>query len=242
MRPQQPFSTLKPQVVLGVAAHPDDLDFGAGATLAAFAKDGAAVHYLQLTDGCKGTADPKISSEQLTRIRQQEQQKACEIIGGRDVRFLKHCDGELEVTLQLKAKIVKVIRELRPDVVITTDPTMVYAVTYGILNHTDHRAAGQATLDAIYPLARDHLAFPELNDQGLAPHKVTTVLLLNFETQNYYVDITDTLETKLQAVAAHDSQISDLPEMQQLFTGMAEQAGEQAGCRYAEGFVRIDIR
>jgi len=236
------FEPLNPRVVLGIAAHPDDLDFGAGGTLAAFAAQGAAVHYLQLTDGCKGSSDPITNCKKVAKIRQQEQLQACKIIGGKSVQFLNHIDGELQATMALKEQIVKVIRELKPDVVITTDPTMIYAATYGVIDHSDHRAAGQATLDAVYPLARDHLAFPKLLKQGYEPHKVKTILLTNFEHKNYYLDITNTLDTKLQAAAAHASQIDDLESLQQAFTVMAEQDGRQAGCKFAEGFVRIDVR
>jgi LmbE family N-acetylglucosaminyl deacetylase len=236
------FEPLTPKVVLGIAAHPDDLDFGAGGTLATFAKQGAAVHYLQLTDGCKGSSDPKADCKKIAKMRQQEQLDACDIIGGKSVEFLRYTDGELAVTMELKEAIVRVIRKLKPDVVITTDPTMVYATTYGVVNHPDHRAAGQATLDAVYPLARDHLAFPKLLKQGYEPHKVKTILLTNFEHKNYYVNITDALQTKLQAAAAHASQVDDIAALQHAFTRMAERDGATAGHTYAEGFVRIDVR
>lgn len=235
------FTDLHPKIVLGVAAHPDDLDFGAGGTLATFAKQGANVYYLQLTDGGKGTSDPNISSSQISKLRRQEQLNACEIIGGSGVHFLDHPDGELEVTHSLKEEIVRTIRTLKPDVVITTDPTMVYDEDWGIINHTDHRAAGQATLDAVYPLARDHLSFPGLYAEGLTPHKVKTVLLTNFSSHNFYVDITDSLETKFAAAQAHASQVKDFEQLKRMFTEVAAKHGKQAGCKYAEGFVRLDI-
>ncbi|MDB5169835.1 MAG: LmbE family protein [Candidatus Saccharibacteria bacterium] len=240
MKPQT-FADLKPKIVLGIAAHPDDLDFGAGGTLAAFAKQGAEVHYLQLTDGGKGSSDPNMTSAEIIKIRQNEQQAACQAIGGTSVHFLNHPDGELEVTMALKEEIVKVIRTIKPDVVITTDPTMVYDAEYGIINHSDHRAAGQAALDAVYPLARDHLALPKLYAEGYQPHKVKTVLMTNFTGHNFFVDITDSLETKFAAVKAHASQIQDYDRLKQLFTGMAEKHGQAAGCQYAEGFVRLDV-
>jgi LmbE family N-acetylglucosaminyl deacetylase len=240
MKPQS-FTPLAPKVVLGIAAHPDDLDFGAGGTLAAFAKQGAAVYYLQLTDGGKGSSDPHMTSDRIRDIREQEQHDACNIIGGKEVHFLRHPDGELSVTLELKEQIVRVIRSLKPDVVITTDPTMVYDERYGIINHTDHRAAGQAALDAVYPLARDHLAFPHLAKEGLAPHKVKTVLLTNFSHHNFYVDIANVLDIKLAAVRAHASQIKDLADPNKMFTDVAARNGQAANCTYAEGFVRLDM-
>ncbi len=240
MNPQS-FTELQPKVVLGIAAHPDDLDFGAGGTLAAFAKQGAKVHYLQITDGGKGSADPSVTTDEIVKTRQQEQLAACEAIGGTGVQFLRHPDGELEVTLALKEEIVRVIRTLKPDVVITTDPTVIYDERTGMVNHSDHRAAGLATLDAVYPLARDHLACPKLITEGLAPHKVKTVLMTNFSHQNYFINITDVLDSKFAAVKAHASQIKDYEAMKQLFTEVATRMGEKAGYTYAEGFVRLDM-
>lgn len=239
---QTKFSPLKPRVVLGVAAHPDDLDFGSSGTMAKFAAGGAEVHYLILTDGSKGTADEKLKPEQLTNMRQKEQQAALEAVGGKQVHFLNYCDGELEVTLQLKKDIVRVIRELRPDVVITMDPTIIYSTNRGIINHPDHRAAGQATLDAVYPLARDPLAFPELAEEGLKPHKTPVVLLNNFEKHNFVVDISDTFDNKLAALKAHGSQIADMSRVESWLRPMAEKVGEEAGFKLGEGFIRLDIR
>src|SRR6185369_4911730 len=142
----------------------------------------------------------------------------------------------------VKRDIARVIRRVKPDVVITMDPSVLYVAERGIVNHPDHRAAGQAALDAAYPLARDHLSFPELLEEGLQPHKTPTLLLVNFEKPNYYVDIADTLQTKLDALCTHASQISDPEGASALVRSWAEAAGNTAGVRYAEGFVRIDIR
>jgi len=232
---------LKPRIVLGVAAHPDDLDFSAAGTMAKFAREGAEVHYLILTDGGKGTADTHLSSQELTAIRHKEQQAACKALGCTDVQFLDYPDGGLEVTMQLKKDIVKAIRTVRPDVVITMDPTMVYAVGRGFINHPDHRAAGQATLDAVFPLARDHLAFPELYEAGYKPHKTATVLLTNFERNEYFVDISNTIEQKIAALAAHSSQVSDIATIQKRMKDLAASLGKEHGYEYAECFVRVDI-
>lgn len=238
---QKDFYDLKPSVVLGIAAHPDDLDFGAGGSLAYFASIGAEVYYLQLTDGGKGSNDPAMTPDKLTDIRQKEQESACNIIGGKGVTFLQHPDGGLEVTMELKKQIIAEIRRLKPDLVVTTDPTMVFDSERGIINHPDHRAAGQATLDAVYPLARDRLSFPELEHDGLLPHKVRTVLLTSFSDANYYQDITNTLKTKLDAAAAHASQIGDIAGFQTMLSDHAEQTGKRANYTYAEGFKRIDV-
>ena len=235
------FPPLMPNVVLGIAAHPDDLDFGAAATMAKFAAMGADVHYLILTDGSKGSDDRSVTTQQLIEIRQKEQRAAVKAIHGKSVEFLNYPDGELVITLDLKKDIVSVIRRLRPDVVITMDPSVIYSETRGMINHPDHRAAGQAALDAVFPLARDHLAFPDLDAGGLAPHKVKTVLLTNFNRQNFFMDVSDTLELKWQALKSHASQIQDVQTIKKRFTAMAAANGQVIGCRYAEGFIRLDL-
>lgn len=227
--------------MLGVAAHPDDLDFGAAGSMAAWAAAGAKCYYLILTNGNKGTADTKVSPDKLIAARQREQRAAAKLLGVSDVFFADYEDGALEVTMALKRDIVRVIRKLRPDTVVTMDPSMLYSVDSGFINHPDHRAAGQATLDAVYPLARDHLAFPELLAEGFKPHKVETVLLSNFDKQNFYVDISKTIDKKLAALAAHISQMPDLTATQARMRELARNFGTQANCAYAEAFLRIDI-
>lgn len=235
------FLPLKPTVVLGVAAHPDDLDVGAGGTIAYFASQGAEIHYLILTDGGKGSDDPAMTSAMLTEIRHKEQQAALEIVGGKSITFLDYPDGELEVTMELKKQIVKSIRDIKPDVVITMDPTVVYAAERGIINHPDHRAAGQATLDAVFPLARDRLTFPELYEAGFEPHKTNTILLVNFTDSNFAVDITESFDKKIQALKAHPSQFGDM-EGSTWVRDMASEQGQKSGYELAETFMRIDIR
>ncbi len=235
------FPELKPKVVLGIAAHPDDLDFGSAGTMAALAANGADVHYLILTDGSKGTSDTKLSQAQLITMREEEQRAALKILGGKTVTFLGYPDGGLEVTLDLKRDIVRVIRQIKPDVVVTMDPSMIYSAERGFINHPDHRAAGQAALDAVFPLARDHLSFPELYKQGHLPHKTKTVLLNNFNNSNYYVDISGTFSKKLAALRAHTSQIPNIDELEGYMREIAMDIGKQASYPMAEAFVRIDL-
>jgi LmbE family N-acetylglucosaminyl deacetylase len=235
------FSPLQPKIVLGVAAHPDDLDFGASGTLAKYAAQGAKVYYLLLTDGSKGSEDRTLASDQLVKIRQQEQRAAIKAIDATNVEFLNYPDGMLEVTMDVKRDIVKAIRTLKPDVVVTMDPGMLYMPERGFINHPDHRAAGQATLDAVFPLARDHLSFPELCEAGYEPHKVATILLINFTNNNYYEDITATLDKKFAALNEHTSQIGDMDMVRQRFTDMAATTGAKAGYKFAESFLRIDV-
>ncbi len=238
----QDFPELKPKVVLGIAAHPDDLDFGASGTMAKYAKAGAEVHYLILTDGSKGSSDLKMSPLDLVKLRETEQRAAVEIIGGKSVEFLGFPDGGLEVTMELKKQIARVIRSIKPDVVITMDPSMLYSSKRGFINHPDHRAAGQATLDAVFPLARDHLSFPELFADGYAPHITPTILLINFDKNNFAIDVTDTFETKIAALKAHTSQVPNIEEVRGFMTAIASENGQQAGYKLAEAFLRIDIR
>ncbi len=235
------FAVLKPKIVLGVAAHPDDLDVTSSGTMALFAEEGAQVHYLILTDGSKGTKDRGLSTKKLTETREKEQQAALEAVGGKSITFLDYPDGYLEVSMDLKKAIVKVIRTICPDVVITMDPSVIYSLERGMINHPDHRACGQATLDAIYPLARDHLAFSELDKLGLKPHITKTVLLTNFDNHNYIVDISKTYSKKVAALRAHASQFKDFDGLESRFKSMAENVGRQAGYSLGESFIRIDL-
>jgi LmbE family N-acetylglucosaminyl deacetylase len=233
--------TFVPKRVLAIGAHADDIDVMAAGTMAAWAEAGARVEYLIITDGSKGTSDRGITSEELRETRRNEQREAAKLLGVKSCHFLSYKDGELEVTIDLKRDIVRLIRKVKPDTVVVMDPTQVYSTEPGIINHPDHRAAGQATLDAVYPLARDHLSFPELLDEKLEPHKVQHVFLTNYTSHNFLVDICDSFETKLAALEKHASQFNDQQQLRTWLTKSARQLGKEAGCRYAESFVRIDL-
>jgi LmbE family N-acetylglucosaminyl deacetylase len=230
---------LAPTVVLGVAAHPDDLDFMAAGTIASFARAGAACYYLILTDGSSGSKDRNIAPADLAYLRRAEQRAAGACIGLVDVFFRDYRDGLLEVSLPVKRDICRVIRRVKPDLVITADPSVLFAPTLGFINHPDHRAAGQATLDAVFPLARDHLSFPELLHEQLEPHETAHILLSNMLAPNFAIDITDTLDQKLAALAEHKSQINE--STGRFVASRAAQTGKDFGYSYAEGFVRIDV-
>ncbi len=231
----------QPQVILGVAAHPDDLEFGIGGSVAKWTAKGTNAYYLILTDGSKGTSDRNLPSKKLTAMRQEEQRAAAKLLGVTDVFFLGYEDGLLENTSAVKCDIARKIRELKPDTVLTMDPSVLYVAERGMINHPDHREAGQATLDAVYPLARDHLSFPELLEDGLQPHIVTTVLLVGFGKANFYVDITDSFDQKIAAMCAHASQFGDPTKAAKMLHEWASKAGKSAGCKYAEGFIRINL-
>ena len=242
MEPRK-FNELKPKVVLGIAAHPDDLDFGASGSMARWARDGAKCYYVLCTDGSKGSDDPNLTSADLIRIRKDEQEKAAKILGLEKVFYLDHEDGLLENTIELKRQLVRIIREVKPDVMVTMDPSTLYMPEQGYINHPDHRAASQAALDAIFPLSRDRLSFPELAAAGYAAHKTPTVLLMSFgRGSNFWVDISETLEQKLAALKAHDSQGAGSEETQAMVASWTAQAGQEHGkMKHAEGFIRLDV-
>lgn len=232
------------KIILAVGAHADDIDIGCSGTIAKWIKEGAQAFYLVLTDGSKGSEDPKISDKELTKIRKSEQQKAADILGVRQVFFLDFVDGELENTPALRKQIVKIIRQIKPTTVICWDPTLYYDESRMFVNHPDHRKAGEATLDSVYPFARNARTFPELLDEGLEPHVVEELLLINFSKANYFVDISNTIDKKLEALAYHQSQFSDIKKFAEIIRQMNKKAGQKAKpkMKYAEGFVRIALR
>jgi len=229
-----------PKIVLGIAAHPDDLDFSASGSFAKWANDGAKIYYLIITDGSKGTDNRKLTQKQLIKIRRDEQINAAKTVGAEDVFFLNYPDGMLEVTMELKRDIVRIIRTVRPDTVVTMDPTVLYELGWNFINHSDHRAAGQAAIDAVFPLARDFLVFPELHqNENLEPHKVKNLLLVNFTKANFTVDISSTIDKKLAALRQHKSQISE--DNIKMVTDRSQRIAEDDGFKYAERFVKIEV-
>jgi LmbE family N-acetylglucosaminyl deacetylase len=158
-----------------VAAHPDDADFGAAGTAALLAQSGWEVRYVVVTDGSKGSDDPQFTTETLIETREREQRAAGKLLGIEDVRFLGFTDGELVYSRELLGAITREIREFQPFAVYTHDPEPVI-INEGFVNHSDHRITGLATVDAVYPTARDRLNFPEHLDEGLATDRKSTRL------------------------------------------------------------------
>lgn len=198
-----------PQKILVILAHPDDPEFFCGGTLARWAQAGHEIHYCLLTCGDKGSDDPNISTDDLCLIRHKEQENAAKIIGAKSVSFLDHPDGYLVPDISLRRDVTRVIRQFAPDVLVTCDPTNIYPGDGYPLNHPDHRAAGQAVLDAVFPASGSHLFFPELLDEGFAPHRPNEVWISVTNQANTVLDVTDTWEKKIQAVLEHKSQIAD---------------------------------
>lgn len=222
--------------VMGVFAHPDDPEFFCGGTFAKWAAEGKVITFVLATSGDKGSSDLTITSEQLSAIREVEERAAAAQLGVQDVVFLRYPDGELQPTLELRRQITRLIRLKLPDVLVTNDPTARWFGSHYI-NHPDHRAIGDAALDAVFPSARDHLTFPELyRHEGLAPHKVRQVYLCGTHEANARVDVTDHLATKIRALREHKSQIADMEAMErrQRENIDAEFAGD--GVRYTEMF------
>lgn len=198
--------------VLGVFAHPDDPEFFAGGAFAKWAADGAEITFVIATSGDKGSADPEMTHERLAEIREAEEREAAAALGVEEVVFLRYKDGELFPTLELRRDITRMIRLKKPDVVVTLDPTRWFS-SRGI-NHPDHRAIGAATLEAVFPTARDRLNFVEHErDEGLETHKVGTVYIAGAVEPNLTIDVTDAVERQIESLRAHKTQISDMDKM-----------------------------
>ena len=218
--------------VLVVGAHPDDTEFGAGGTVAAFTAAGQAAHYIVCTDGSKGSKDRTVHPADLVRRRQAEQRGAAEELGVSSVTFLEQVDGEMENTRDVRLRIARRIRELRPHVLITHDAWRPWML------HPDHRATGFAVTDA-FVAARDHLYLPELLDEGLEPWSVPELWLWGTLQPDYWVDTSATIARKLAALRHHESQISDFAALDERLRQGARETGEPHGMAYAEAFKRL---
>lgn len=235
---------LKYQTILAIGAHPDDVDFGCSATLAKFARSGSNIYILVCTNGARGSRKNRIHQHELIKNRQAEQQAAAKLISAKEVLFLDHEDGNLIADINFKEEIVKLIRKLKPDLVITHDPSWFYQIRedYSFINHNDHRETGIATLDALYPLARDLASFPQHEAEGLSPHVVQDVLLYGTTSPNYFVDIDQTLDIKLAAVKSHISQTDDPNQTEEWVKKRAADTGKMCGYKLAEGFMKLKLR
>jgi len=198
----------EPQRVLVVLAHPDDPEFFCGATLAKWARAGKEIHYLLLTCGDKGSDDPEMTPELLCADRQIEQRAAAAVIGATQVMFLGYHDGELENTLDVRREIVREIRRYKPQIIVTCDPTTYFRAN-AYINHTDHRTAGAAALDAVFPAAGNRMYFPELLADGLEPYAPKEIWMSLTNDPNVWVEVNDTLAIKIAALREHKSQVKD---------------------------------
>jgi LmbE family N-acetylglucosaminyl deacetylase len=227
-----------PERVLVVAAHPDDIEFGAAGTVARWVGEGAQVHYLVVTRGDKGSDDPSVDPAALAATRVEEQRAAAAEIGVQGVDFLDEPDGQVEPSLRLRERITYAIRSFRPEAVMTHDPTVLF-VNNEWVNHPDHRAVGQVTVDAVFPTARDPLNFREHLDAGLGPWKVAELFLWSTNEANQIVDVGATIDRKIAALSHHASQFHDFDETARWLRRRAEELGERTGYPAAEGFRRV---
>ncbi len=223
--------------IMIIAAHPDDAEFGVGGSVARWTKEGKTVVYVVCTSGDKGSSDRNVDPERLAGIREKEQIAAANLLGVREVIFLRYADQGLEDTPEFRKQIVRQIRVYRPRIVVTSDPYRRY------IWHRDHRITGQVTLDAIFPYARDHLAYPDLLAEGLEPHKVKEIWFWASEDINHRSDVTDTFDHKIAALRCHESQIKefDNPEAQEWLRQRCVEMAVGETFELAEGFHRVEI-
>ena len=226
--------------VLAIFAHPDDTEFVAGGALALWAGAGRRLIYAFCTDGGKGSSDPAVDTPALIARRQEEQRAAARHLGCEEVVFLPYEDAMLEPTLALRRDLTRIIRRYRPQIVVCFDPT-VYWFGEFYIQHPDHRASGESALAAVFPAARDRLTFPELLDEGLEPHNVDEVYLASANEPNRWIDISSTIERKIEAMRLHKSQVGDGEALASLLRAMAREVGEAHGLAYAEGYRYISM-
>ena len=228
---------VSPCDILTIIAHPDDAEFGAAGSIAAWTAEGKTVVYVVCTGGGKGTTDREVSPADLERVRQQEQRAAASVLGVSEVVFLGMEDQGLEDTREFRETLVRLIRRYRPETVISSDPYRRY------LWHRDHRIVGQVVMDALFPYARDHLAYPDLLEEGLEPHKVKEALFFGTDEVNHWIDISDTFEIKLEALICHATQIRELKvdNLESWLRARCRRLAEGSDFTLAEAFHRVKL-
>jgi len=232
-----------PQNILVILAHPDDPEFFCGGTLAKWASEGHHITYVLLTCGDKGfnpTTQPDMTPDKLCAIRHEEQYAAAKVIGAEAVHIMTNPDGYLVPDINLRRDVVREIRRHKPDILVTCDPQNLFAI-YGI-NHPDHRAAGQIVIDAVFPAAGNLTFFPELLEEGFQPHMPKEVWCSLTQQPNTTVDITDSLDTKLQAILQHKTQVQDAEKLIERFKSRRAENSTEENPRYEEQFKVIKYR
>lgn len=225
----------RPERFMVIVAHPDDADYGPAATMAGWIDAGSVGHLVCCTSGDAGADDPATDPIALAKLREAEQRAAAAVVGYQGVTFLHRPDGALENDLALREQLVRVIREFRPNAVLTMDPTLLFHRD-GYIQHTDHRAAAMAAVDAVYPAARNGMAFPHLAAAGLAPHTVARLFLFWTEEPSAWVDVSATLGRKIAALSEHRSQLREPEKLAERITEWAREEGERFGVAAAETF------
>jgi LmbE family N-acetylglucosaminyl deacetylase len=226
-----------PRSAMSIHAHPDDQDFTVAGTLAKWAGAGCDLVSVMITSGDAGSNDPKRGPDykaELATLREEEQRLANAALGVRETVFMRYPDGELVASLELRRDLTRVIRRYKPEVVVTGDPT---AWFYGqdYVNHPDHRAAAEAAIHAVFPSAGTRMIFTELLSEGLEPHNVRRLYIHGNDRPDTWVDISETLDLKVQALKKHFSQ-ADTHDSEKMIRQWAEEEGKAGGLQYAEAF------
>lgn len=220
-----------------VSPHPDDAEFGVAGTVARLTREGKRVVYIICTNGDKGTGDRSVNPADLAKTREKEQQDAADLLGVSNVEFMRLPDQGLEDTPEFRKALVRLIRQYRPEVVVTANPYRKY------MWHRDHRITGQVVLDAVFPYARDHLSYPDLLEEGLEPHKVREVWLWGADDANCFSDITGTFDIKISALGCHKSQVGDVPqEMRERLRDFSRMMAEGQDFELGEAFHCVKMR
>jgi len=231
-----------PKSVMVIVAHPDDIEFSCAGTMARWIKEGAEVSYVLCTSGDVGIAEPGMTKAKAAEIREAEQQAAAAVIGVKEVVFLREPDGMLENTLKLRQRLVREIRRFKPEVVVTGDPTMVWARdTY--INHPDHRAAAGAALDAVFPAAGQPNLFEEIEaEEGFTAHKVRKVYATSFGSPaaTTFINISETIDLKIEALRKHVSQMEEW-DPEPMVREWSAEIGQGKEMAYAEAFRVITL-
>lgn len=224
---------------MAIAAHPDDIEFSAAGAIAKWILNGSSASYVLCTSGEVGIAEDGVTIEKARSIREQESLKAAQIIGVEEVIFLREPDGLLEANLHLRKKLVREIRRFKPELVICTDPT-VYFTKNNTINHPDHRAAGLAAIDACFPAAGQPHLFQEFEKEGIYSHKPRKVYVTGWHQQDLSFNIEETIDLKIKALQAHESQTKHL-NIEEYIKTRAGEAGTGKGMKYAEPYKVITL-
>jgi LmbE family N-acetylglucosaminyl deacetylase len=224
-----------------VFAHPDDAEFGSAGTVGAWTRAGTEVAYLCVTDGSAGSNEPGVVREELARVREAEQRAACDVLGVAECTFLGIPDGMVELTFDLRRNITREVRRFRPDVLMVPDPTRFWDAGRRYINHIDHRTVGQACMAVVNPDSSTRPQFPELLDEGFEPFEIRHVWIPTWDDADTYVDITETIETKIEALRCHQSQIHDMP-VDDWIRSRAKERGAERGLEYAECYRTFRLR
>ncbi len=232
-----------PKIAMVITAHPDDSEFGSAGTIGGWVRYGWEVYYVICSDGSGGGSDEATdvsdtAKQKISAIRKHEQRAAASVLGVREVVFLDYPDGRLEPTLELRRDIVRQMRRFKPTRVILQSPERSWTPNLAIPRyHPDHLAAGVASLAAIYPACQNPWDFPELLAEGFAPHKVKQIYITGTPAPNQFVDISDTLDLKIKALQAHESQVgSDFGEIEKRIRGWSAAIGQKYGVAHAEEY------